>query len=405
MPLYSYVAVGGDGKEKKGTIDLPSREEVAVWLKQSSLTLVSLEDANAMSKDISLSFLDRKPSPRDMAVFCRQFVSIVDAGVNVRAALEMLSEQTENKKLQKAIIEAAKGVQQGEPLADAMRPNKSVFTPIFITMVEAGEASGSLNTSFTRMGDQFEKDAHIRGVVKRATTYPIVLAIVAVAVVIVMLMFIVPQFTDMFAELDTELPGLTLAVVAASDFIIARWYIVAAVVIGAVLIINVFKRSEQGQVFFGTIAMKAPLFGNLVVKTACSRMSRTLSTLIAAGLPIIDSIEITSNIMTNIHFRTALQEAKEDVSMGTPLSEPLQRCGIFPPLVYHMLKIGEETGSIEGMLEKMADYYDDEVEASTAQVMAAMEPAIIIVMALIIGTLVGAVLMPMASMYDALDNL
>lgn len=405
MPVYSYVAVGANGKEVKGNIDMPTREDALLWIKQAGLTLISVGEAGALSKDINLSFLDRKPSPRDMAVFCRQFVSIVSAGVDVRAALEMLSEQTENNILRRAVDEAAKGVQRGESLADAMRPNVKVFTSMFITMVEAGEASGSLETSFTRMGDQFEKDAKIRGVVKRATTYPIVLAIVAVGVVILMLAFIIPQFEEMFADLGTELPGLTVAVVAASEYLRSDWYVVAGIVVGAVLLIGAFRRSETGKKFFGTVSMKVPLFGNLVVKTACSRMSRTLSTLLAAGIPIIDAIGITSNVMSNIHFKNALTAAKEDVSLGTALSEPLQRCGLYPPMVYHMLKIGEETGSIEDMLEKMADYYDEEVEASTAQVMAALEPAIIVVMAGIIGVLIGAVMMPMASMYTALDNI
>ena len=399
------MAVDTEGKEKKGNIDMPSREEAMSRLKEMGLTILSINDAHAFSKDLNISFLDKKPSPRDMAVFCRQFVSIISAGVNVRAALEMLAEQTENKMLRKAIDEAGKGVQRGESLADSMRPNMKVFSSIFITMVEAGEASGSLETSFDRMGTQFEKDAKIRAVVKRATTYPVVLLIVAIAVVVLMLLFIIPQFEEMFVELDTELPGLTVAVLAMSVFLMDNWVVVAGVVVGAAFAISAFSRTIPGKQFFGAIAIRFPLFGKLIVKTACSRMSRTLSTLIASGLPIIDAIEITGNIMSNIHYKTAILNAKEDVALGTPLSEPLQRCGMFPPLVYHMLKIGEETGSIEQMLEKMADYYDEEVEASTAQVMAAMEPAIIVVMAVIIGTLIGAVMLPMGAMYDALDNL
>lgn len=405
MPLYSYVAVDGAGKEKKGNIEMPTREEAMVWVKQAGLVLVSLGDANALSKDVNISFLESKPKPRDMGVFCRQFVSIVGAGVPVRAALDMLSEQTENKKLRTAVGEAAKGVQQGEALSAAMRPNRDIFSDIFITMVEAGEASGSLDVSFTRMGDQFEKDAKIRGVIKKATMYPAVLAVVAVVVVIIMLTSIVPQFEDMFSQMGTELPALTVAVVNASKFLQENWFIVLAVLIPAIILIGVFSRSTPGRMFFGTIAMKAPLFGNLVVKTACARMSRTLSTLIASGIPIIDAIEITANIMSNLHFKNAILAARDDVAMGTALSEPLQRCGLFPPMVYHMLKIGEETGSIEAMLEKLADYYDEEVEAGTAQVMAAMEPMIIVVMAAIIGTLIGAVMLPMAEMYSALDNL
>ncbi|MDR0248379.1 MAG: type II secretion system F family protein [Oscillospiraceae bacterium] len=399
------MAVDAVGKEYKGVLDRPSREEAMDFLRKKDYTVVSLNDALAISKDISLSFLDKKPSPRDMSVFCRQFVSISKAGVPVVATLDMLSEQTENKMLRKAVRETKIDVEKGETLADAMRVHKKCFPELFVTMVEAGEASGSLDTSFTRGAEQFEKDAKIRGLMKKATTYPAVLGVVAVAVVILMLMFVIPTFEDMFVELDTELPGITVAVLTASRFMMARWYVVLVVVIAIVVVVRLFRASMAGKRFFSFLAMHLPLFGPLTVKTAASRMSRTLSTLLAAGIPMLEAIEITISTMSNELFKDTMRECKDDVTMGSAISESLKRSDMFPPLVTHMVKIGEETGAVENMLTKLADYYDEEVENATAQIMAAMEPMIIVVMAGIVGTLVISVLMPMAEMYNSLGNL
>ncbi|MDR2559407.1 MAG: type II secretion system F family protein [Oscillospiraceae bacterium] len=405
MPIFSYLAVDKEGKEKKGTIDSGSREEATEWLKQNELITISLVDSLAISKDINLKFFERKPKSHDMAVFCRQFVSILSAGVNILSTLEMLGEQTENKCLARIIWETRTEVEKGESLAGAMRVNRNIFTDIFVTMVEAGEASGSLETSFSRMAERFEKDAALKANMKKATIYPASLAIVAVAVVAMLLIFVIPSFEDMFADLDTGLPAITVVVLGASNFILSYWYIIlAGIALLIILIVNLAK-SKAGIRFLGRVALKLPLFGNLVTKTACARMSRTLSTLIAAGIPLIEAIDITSATMTNIHFKNALLAAKEEVAMGNNLSEPIQRSALFPPLVHHMLKIGESTGGIEGMLNKLADYYDDEVKNVTQSLMAAMEPAIIILMAGIVGTLVISVLLPMTSMYDALDNM
>jgi type IV pilus assembly protein PilC len=403
--MYSYLAIDKDGNEKKGTVSSVNREEAALWLKQNQLILVNLTDSLAISKELNLKFFERKPKPRDMAVFCRQFVSIITAGVNILSTLEMLADQTENQCLSRVIRETKNEVEKGESLAGAMRVNQSIYTEIFVTMVQAGEASGSLETSFTRMAEQFEKDAQLRANMKKATIYPASLAIIAVAVIAALLIFVIPTFEDMFSDINAQLPGLTVAVIGASNFMLSYWYIVLSAVLILVIIAVNLTKSSAGRQFSGQIAIKLPLFGNLTVKTACARMSRTLSTLIAAGIPMIEAIDITAATMTNVHFKNALLSAKEEVAMGNSLSEPIQRSPLFPALVHHMLKIGENTGEIEAMLCKLADYYDDEVKNVTAQLMAVMEPLIIVVMAGVVGTLVISVLLPMAEMYNALDNL
>jgi len=402
---YAYIILNPAGKEVKGTFEAATYQQAADKLKADGSTLISLEEANALSKDVEISFLKRKPKPRDMAVFCRQFVSIIDAGVTVTSALEMLGEQTENKMLAAAIKDCKVKIEKGSSLADAMKDHRAIFSDLFITLAEAGEASGSLNVSFERMGTQFEKDSKIKGLIKKSAIYPAVVSVVAVVVVIVMLTFVVPRFQAMLADLGTDLPLLTKIVVAASNFMIAKWYIVLAVALLAVIGILRYRKTEGGGRLFGRIGIRAPLIGKLTVKGASARMARTLSTLLGAGIPMIEAIDIVARTMGNVHFREALQEAKDDVAMCEALSESLARSGLFPPLVHQMIHIGEETGDIEGMLTKLAEYYEEEVELTTQQVMAAVEPMIIIVLALIVGCIVGAVMLPMMSMYSALDNL
>jgi type IV pilus assembly protein PilC len=403
LAAYAYTAIDKTGKDRKGSVEADSKEKARELLKADGLTTLSLGEQSLMTRDLSFS-VGGKPKPRDLSIFCRQFVSIIEAGVTIIDALEMLSEQTENKALRKAIQEAKLAVEKGESLADAMRLNIKIFTDMFITLVEAGEASGSIEISFSRMASQFEKDAKLKALVKKASIYPSVVAVVAVVVVIAMLTFVVPTFQKMFNDLGTKLPGITQLIVNMSKFMQSYWYVVIAVIVLLVLLIRFFKRTEAGKRFFGKIAMKLPLVGKLTVKTASSRLARTLSTLLAAGLPLIDALEITSNTMTNVFFKEAVLQAREDVTMGTTLSEPLYRSKIFPSLVCHMLKIGEESGNMESMLDKLADYYDEEVEIATQSLMAALEPAIIILLAGVIGTIVISVIMPMATMYSGLSN-
>jgi type IV pilus assembly protein PilC len=254
------------------------------------------------------------------------------------------------------------------------------------------------------MAEQFEKDAKLKATIKKASIYPVVVFAVAIAVVIAMLMFVVPTFETMFAELGTELPGITKAVIGASAFLKSYWYLILLGVVVLVFLFRAFRRGDSGRRLLGTIAMKAPLFGKLTVKGACARFARSLSTLLFAGIPMMDALDICKNLMTNIHFLDAVETARDDVSVGNPLSDTIRRSGVFPPLVYHMIGIGEETGDIE-MLSKLADYYEDEVEQTTQQVMAALEPMIIILLALLVGVIVLSVILPLATMYGALDNL
>lgn len=404
MPGFTYVAVDKRGKEKRGSIEADNKEKVINILKNDGLIPVSVKEQGALNKDIDFS-IGKKVKPRDLSVFCRQFVSITQAGVPMKEALQMLSEQTENKWLKRAISEVLLSVEKGNTLADSMRGQSDIFPPMLINMVEAGENSGSLEMAFTRMAIQFEKEAKLKATIRKATIYPIILIIAAIGVVAVMLLFVIPIFIDMFADLDVEMPGITMWVMNTSEWMTEHWYMILGLIILVIVAYKMIYKTEQGRLAIDRVKMKMPLFGKLTVKTACAQFARTMSTLLSSGISTIDALETVSKIVNNIHYTNALLKAREEVMKGIPLSEPLTASKIFPPMVCHMTGIGEETGNIEDMLEKLADYYDEEVEMTTQSVLAAMEPLIIVFMAVVVGTLVVAVVSPIGAMYSGLDNL
>ena len=404
MPGFTYMAVDKRGKEKRGSIEADNKEKVVDILKNDGLIPVSVKEQGALNKEIDFS-IGKKVKPRDLSVFCRQFVSITQAGVPMKEALQMLSEQTENKWLKRAISEVLLSVEKGNTLADSMRGQSDIFPPMLINMVEAGENSGSLEMAFSRMAVQFENEAKLKATIRKATIYPIILIIAAIGVVAVMLLFVIPIFIDMFADLDVEMPGITMWVMNTSEWMTEHWYMILGLIILVIVAYKMIYKTEQGRLAIDRVKMKMPLFGKLTVKTACAQFARTMSTLLSSGISTIDALETVSKIVNNIHYTNALLKAREEVMKGIPLSEPLTASKIFPPMVCHMTGIGEETGNIEDMLEKLADYYDEEVEMTTQSVLAAMEPLIIVFMAVVVGTLVVAVVSPIGAMYSGLDNL
>lgn len=404
MASWGFVAIDKGGKEIKGSKEADSEEQVLRELKAQGLIVLDVTEQNALTKDISID-IGGKPSARDLSVFCRQFASITRAGVTIIEALRMLAEATENKKMKKALMNVRADVEKGETFADSLAKHPGVFPELLIQMARAGESSGSLETSMERMAVQFEKSAKTKALVKKAMIYPIVVMIVAIAVVIVMLVVVIPSYTEMFDQLGAELPGITLAVIAMSDFVKNYWFIIIPVVIAVVFALKAYAKTYSGKHLFGKLQLKIPAVKNLIVKNASAMMARTLSTLLTAGVPLNEAVGIVADTMTNIWFKEALQEATEQIMIGVPLSQPLQNCGLFPPMVYYMIRIGEEAGSTEEMLNKLADYYEEEVELAVQSLMAAMEPMIIIVLAVVVGGLIAAVMAPMMTMYEALDNL
>ncbi len=403
MAGYAYVAIDMYGKEKKGKMEAPDEDRVFHTLKAEGMFPVSIKQLGILQRDINIQ-ISNPVKPRDLSVFTRQFVSILHAGVPIVAALDMLVEQTENKTLKKAVHSTLQMVEKGERLADAMRNQGKIFPPILINMVEAGEASGNLETALERMAVHFEKEAKLKALIKKAMVYPMALGLISLGVVILMVVFVIPSFMNMFKDMDMEMPAVTLAIMSVSDFITHKWYILVGIIVAFIATLVAFKNSSKGEVLFARLALKMPIFGKLKVKTASARFSRTLSTLLAAGIPLMEAIDITARTMDNVIIKKMLMESREEVARGVPLSAPLKAAGIFPSMVYHMTKIGEDTGNLEAMLNKIADYYDEEVEVATQSMTAALEPLIIIFLAVVVGGLILAIMQPMFAMYDQMDT-
>ncbi len=406
MPTFQYLAIDQTGHQKKGKIEAADQQKAERALKAGGLTPVKVTTPSILDTDINgTSLFGSSVSNRDLAVFCSQVTSLLKAGVGITDAFGMMADSTENKMLSGALRETMADVAKGEALGYSMRKHPNCFPPMLINMVEAGEESGSLENSFERTGIQFEKDAKIVGLVKKALVYPIIVMVVAVAVVIVMIKFVIPNFVGMFADMGTELPGITVAVMNFAEWFGKYWIVVLVVLAVIIIAFNAFKATPTGQVLIGRISMKMPLVGPLVNKTAAARFARTMSTLLSAGISIMDAIDITKKNMPNVLYKDAMDHAHDEVSKGTPLTKPITDCGLFPPMICHMVKIGEETGNVEEMLDKSATYFEEEVEIATQSLLAAMEPAFIMLLAVIVIILIGACLAPMMTMYEALDSL
>lgn len=402
MPSFGYTAIDKAGVELKGSIEAENKEKVLQEVKRMGLIPMEITQQNIWNKEIDLNFA-KKPSARDLSVFCRQFVSMTKAGVTIVEAMKMLVEQTENGALKKAAEEVRASLEKGESLAVSMREHPKIFPGLLVSMVAAGEASGSLDMAMERMSIQFEKNAKNQGLMKKALIYPMVLGVVTIGVIAVMLLFVIPSYAEMFETIDATLPTITKVVMAASSFLQSKWIFLLAVVVVAVAAIKAYLVTDNGKYLWSEIQFHIPIVKNLVIKTASANMARTLSTLISAGVPLVEAVDIVANIMDNVLIKEALLDAKDQIMMGIPLSEPLKESGIFPAMVCHMIKIGEEAGTTEEMLTKLADYYDEEVELAVQSLMAAMEPLIIVVMAGIVGLLVMSIILPMLSMYDAVN--
>ena len=399
MAQYNYKAMDKNGKAKKGSIEAINLDKAKEKLKSEGLIVQDIKEQGAGKKGGG-----KKVKDKDLAVFCKQFSAVLNAGVTIISALEMMSEQLENKTLKRALQEAQSYVQKGGTLADAFKLNPKVFPPIMINMTAAGEMSGNLEICFDRLTTHFETANALHSKVIGAVTYPIVILIVVVAVVAVLLVGVIPQFSQMFDDLGSELPAATQMLVNLSNFLQHKWYILVIIVAAIVFGLKAFGKTEPGSLMYAKIGIKFPLFGNLTIKSAAATFSRTMATLMASGISLIDAVEQVAKMINNRIIREALLDAKTQIAKGVPLSKPLRDCGIFPPMLPQMTKIGEETGNIEDMMDKVADYYEMEVNDATDALTAAMEPLIIVIMGVVVGGIVMAIYSPMLSMYDAVDS-
>ena len=403
MPGFNYTAIDRNGKRVRSSLEASSIETAKSSLRGAGYTILDIKEQTTLNRDIEIPFLGN-PKAKDMAVFCRQFVSILRAGVSVASVLAMLGQQTGNKKLRAAIREMQADVEKGESLAAAMRRHPKIVPAILVNMVAAGEASGNLEESFRQMELYFERSKRTKSKVTSAMIYPCVLIVVMIVVLIVMMTKIIPNFLKTFEDMDAELPKLTRGVMAVCEWFESWWWVpllvLVALIVGGVL----FHRTDKGKHFFGWLARKTPVVGNLTVKTACATFCRTMEVLIGSGLTLTDSMDLAASNMGNIYYLEAIRDARALVAEGTPLRESLLRTGLFPPMVSNLVGVGEETGDLQSMMGKVADYYDEEVEEATKKLLNLMEPAIIIFMAVFVVIIVLAIYLPMINMTKAFDK-
>lgn len=403
MPSFGYVALDRSGKKVKESIEAASLEMAKNSLRSAGYMLLEIKEQNAMNRDIELPFLGN-PKAKDLGMFCRQFASILRAGVPVSTVLSMLNQQTENRKLAAAIREMQADVEKGESLNGAMRRHPRIFNAMLVNMVAAGEESGNLENAFSQMAQYYEKAHRTKNAVGRVMIYPSILLVVMIIVLIVMMTKIIPKFLESFREMNAELPKVTLAVIAVSDWFVKWWWLVLLILIALVVGCMFYRRTNRGRHTFGMLARKMPVLKKLTVSSGCATFCRTMALLLGSGIPLTDAMDLTAANMTNIYFKEAVQTAKRHVSEGWSLNTALRNTGVFTPMVSNLSGIGEESGDLQGMLKRAADYYDEEVDAATQRLMALLEPAVILFMAIFVIIIVFSIFLPMLNMTNMYDQ-
>ncbi len=400
MATFKYRITDRYGKDKRGTVEANSEEAATAKLKGEGAIVHFIKETTSVDDAAWNISIGNPVKLKDITLFCRQFYSILNAGVTVVDGLKMLEDSTENKILRKSIYNVQVNVEKGETLANAMALEGKVFPDLLINMVAAGEATGNLSVAFERICIQFEKDQKLRSMLIGAMIYPVVVLVVAVIVVIVLMVVVIPQFEQVFETMGEELPLPTRIVIAVSQFVQTNLIWVIGGIIGFVVLIIYAKNTETGKQITSRMCLKIPIIKDFSVKNAAAKFSMTMSTLVMSGVPLVEALGIVANVVENRVVRKVLNDSREEVMQGVPMSEPIEASEVFPQMVYHMLRIGEETGNTEAMLDKVAEYYEQEVEAATKNLTTAMEPAVIILLAIVVGGVVGAIVMPMMQIYS-----
>ncbi|HOM01405.1 MAG TPA: type II secretion system F family protein [Acetivibrio sp.] len=403
MPVYRYKVKNDTGKLFTGEAKMDSEEELRRLLLDKGYTPVEIIEKNVINDISQISLFKPKVKTKDLAIFCRQFSIVLEAGVPIATSLDVLREQTTNRTLRECLDDVYDNIQKGITLSNAMRQHPKIFPEMLINMVEAGEISGQLDLVFKRMAVQFEKENKLNQKIKGALTYPIIVSVVAVAVILILMVKVVPTFVEVLDSFDVEMPIYTKILIAVSNFFKSFWFII----VGALLVIGsaiaYFSRTYEGKIFFGTLAIKLPVIRGVTKNIVTARLTRTLGTLMSSGVLLIQSMEVVQKVLGNQVIKEKIDGVIEEIKKGRGLTTPLAALNYFPPMVISMIRIGEESGNLDFALDKSADFYDEEVEASLAMLTSFIEPVIIIVLALVVGFIVLSVLSPMLSIYDQMS--
>jgi len=404
MPTYAYTVRDASGAVIPGTVEAESEGLLRRRLTEQGLTVVDIKETKtAKKKNVAGGFGRVKLS--DLSVFCRQFSTMIDAGVSLVRCLAVLSEQTVNPKLKRIINDLQAEVEAGQMLSRAMSKYPTVFSNLFIGLIRAGEVGGVLEESLQRLSMFLEKDQELRRKVRSAMTYPCIVMIVAIAIVLLLVTFILPKFMDLFVDLGVkDYPAPTKMLMAFSNFLTSRWYIMLIGTIAFVIAFRLFVRTKVGRRTYDRIKLKAPVFGKLNHKIVLARFSRTLGTLLASGVPILQALETVAGTVSNEIVADAVMEARARIREGDRIGDPLQRCKLFPPMVVQMISIGEESGALDPMLAKVADFYEAEVDAALASLTSAIEPVMIVFLGCAVGFIVISIFLPLISVVTSLTG-
>jgi type IV pilus assembly protein PilC len=391
MPVFSYSARGATGEIQTGEINLPSREDVVGYLRRQRLIPVAVRPK---AKEVAIT-IGTGVSTREVVIFTRQFATMINAGLPLVQSLSILAEQTENAKFRVVITAVLQEIEAGQTLADAMRKHPKIFTELYTNMVAAGEAGGILDTILNRLAVFLEKNDALKRKIKGAMTYPAVMLFVVIAAVTILLWKVVPVFAEMFAGAGMALPLPTQIVLAISGFLQSYILYMFLGAIAAAFLVSRYYATSNGKLVIDRLLLRMPVLGVLIRKAAVSRFTRTLGTLVSSGVSILDGLEITARTAGNRVIHDAVMQSRASIAGGATISEPLKQSGVFPPMVVQMINVGEQTGGLDEMLSKIADFYDDEVDAAVAALTSVLEPIMIVVMGVVIGGMVIAMYLPM----------
>ncbi|MBZ9636290.1 type II secretion system F family protein [Clostridium sp. FP1] len=402
MITFKYKVMNHKGEKIEGTFKANSKNEVLAMIEDNNYYPIEIKEVlEREQQDLLESF--SKVKTKDLYIFCRQFHTMINAGANISNALDVLRKQTANKKLKKCLNEAYDDVQKGISLSEALAKHNDVFPDLLVNMINTGEVSGNLDIIMSRMASHFEKENKINNQLKSAMVYPMVLAGLSVVVVVFLLTFIMPTFVGMFEGSGVELPAPTRIVMGLSKFIRTKWYILLVVIGGGIYGIKTYTRTPAGRLSLDGLKLKLPIIKDTTEKVIVSRFTRTLSTVLASGVSLVQALDVVQRVVGNKVAEKNLGQVKEKVIKGVSLGEALGETTIFPVMLHSMIKIGEESGSLDDILDKTANFYDEELEAALKRMTTMIEPLMIIIMGVLIGFIVIAMMMPMFDMFKTVQ--
>ncbi|MCK8487345.1 type II secretion system F family protein [Paenibacillus sp. MBLB2552] len=398
MPQYVYQGKDGVGKQRKGALQAPDRPTALAELKRQQIVVTGLREKRetVWNKEF---YLGSPVKNEQFVVFCRQFATMIKAGISIVEATAILAEQSESKPLKKTLAEVAAELRKGNTFSGVISAYPRIFPTIFVHMIRAGEEAGSMEETLERLAVYFEKAHVTREKVKSAMTYPMIVSVMAVFVIIFLLKFMIPRFQAMFAQLGGDLPAITKFTLGLSRSLEQHWMVWLLIALAAVAAVYLLLKWERGAYAWDYLKLKAPVFGILNRKSAIAQLTRTLSSLFASAVPVLQALAIVEKAVGNRVIGDTLRECQTSLRQGRPLSEPLRQSWVFPPLVTQMIRVGEETGSIDTMLGKVADFYERDVENTVDKLKQLIEPVMILLLAGVVGFIIASVMIPMLSLY------